>query len=34
MHLWNKSMEKEMRVKEEELQIKWKLQQVQKKTIY
>ena len=34
MHLWNKSMEKEMRVKEEELQIKWKLQQVQKKAIY
>ena len=34
MHLWNKSMEKEVRVKEEELQIKWKLQQVQKKAIY
>ena len=34
MHVWNKSMEKEMRVKEEELQIKWKLQQVQKKAIY
>ena len=34
MHVWNKSMEKEMRVKEEELQIKWKLQQVQKKVIY
>ena len=34
MHVWNKSMEKEMTVKEEELQIKWKLQQVQKKAIY
>ena len=34
MHVWNKSMEKEMRVKEEELQMKWKLQQVQKKAIY
>ena len=34
MYVWNKSMEKEMRVKEEELQIKWKLQQVQEKAIY
>ena len=34
MRVWNKSIEKEMGVKEEELQMKWKLQQVQKKAIY
>ena len=34
MHVWNKSTEKEMGVKEEELKMKWKLQQVQKKAIH
>ena len=34
MRVWNKSIENEMGVKEEELQMKWKLQQVQKKAIY